>query len=182
MDHILYDSNYRVARIPSCRLFILGFGLRGEPAQACAVLRPVPLDVPLSLQSTLHDDGGTVRGAIQNTGSNPLDEVLIVRGGSFDQIGTLPAGASQTIMLDTTRSNFPQAANLADIGPFHRQELLKALFTSNPIAAGNANSLSIDSQNVYMLAWSSQPTLPVQVNGQRLPQRAITLYIIRLRS
>lgn len=56
--------------------------------------------------------------------------------------------------------------------------LLNVLFNSNPIGVGNTNSSNggtIDSQDLYLLTWSSQPTLPVQVSGQRLPQGGITL-------
>jgi hypothetical protein len=72
--------------------------------------------------------------------------------------------------------------NLSRSGLFERQQVLSALFEGGPARFGNPNAPSqpIDEHGVYLLAWSSTPSVPVQLDGREASQDGLTLYIIRL--
>src|SRR5262245_60483759 len=52
--------------------------------------------IPLSIQSNVSGAQQQVTGEIRNTGSQPLEDVLIVRGSAFQSLGTIEPGASRT--------------------------------------------------------------------------------------
>ena len=139
------------------------------------------VDVTASIQSDIHTSAGQVTGQIRNTGSQPLEDVLIVRGSSFQQVGTLAPGASQTVELDLS-NNFPWGANLSRAGLFDRQQLLSTLFEGGATRFGNPNASgqSVDPEGLYLLAWSNTPSVPVNVDGVAANQQGLTLYMIRL--
>jgi hypothetical protein len=137
--------------------------------------------MPLSIQSNLTGDQQQVSGEVRNTGSQPLEDVLIVRGAAFQSLGTIEPGASRTVALGSNR-NFPWGVNLSRSGLFERQQILSALFEGGPARFGNPNTPSqpIDERGVYLLAWSSAPSVPVLLDGRQASQDGLTLYIIRL--
>jgi hypothetical protein len=137
--------------------------------------------VPLSIQSSISGDLRQISGEVRNTGSQSLEDVLIVRGAAFQSLGTLEPGASRAVSLGSNR-NFPWGVNLSRSGLFERQQILSALFEGGPARFGNPNAPSqpIDERGVYLLAWSSAPTVSVGLDGSEASQDGLTLYIIRL--
>jgi hypothetical protein len=139
------------------------------------------IDLPISVQSNVRSNGDQLEGQILNTGSQSLEDVLLLRGTTYQSLGTLEPGANREIALGL-ESNFPWGVTLPRTGTFDRQQMLTALFENSPARFGNPNSGSqtIDEQSVYMLAWSSSPSVAVRLDGQEAPQEGLTLYIIRL--
>jgi hypothetical protein len=140
------------------------------------------VDVPINIQSEVRSGGGRVDGQLRNTGSQPLEDVLIVRGTTFQSIGTIAPGASREISLGLA-GNFPWGVSLPRTGTFDRQQMLSSLFESGPARFGNPNNSgnqTIDEQGVYMFAWLSSPSVGMNLNGQAAIQDGLTLYIIRL--
>jgi hypothetical protein len=139
--------------------------------------------VPLSVQSDVRGDQRQITGQIRNAGSQPLEDVLIVRGSAFQSLGTIEPGASRPVSLGSS-GNFPWGVNMSRSGLFERQQLLSALFEGGPARFGNSNAPSqpIDERGVYLLAWSGTPSVPVRLDGREASQDGLTLYIIRLGS
>jgi hypothetical protein len=137
--------------------------------------------VPLSVQSDLSGDQQQITGEIRNAGSQPLEDVLVVRGSAFQSLGTIAPGASRQVSLGLNR-NFPWGVNMSRSGLFERQQILSALFEGGPARFGNPNAPSqpIDERGVYLLAWSSEPSVLVHLDGNEASQDGLTLYIIRL--
>jgi hypothetical protein len=114
--------------------------------------------------------------------------VLILQGELFMQIGTLAPGASQRVEPSAMRTGFPFAANLSEVGLFDRQQMLTTIYNNDIIRLRNTNPPSsvgarqVDTADVYLLAWSSQPIAGARVDGQTPSQNGVTLYVIRLRS
>jgi hypothetical protein len=143
------------------------------------------IDMPVSVQSELRDENGTLRGEIRNMGSQPLAEAMIVRGGAFQQLGLIAPGASQRVTMPDASNRFPWAVELSAIGPFNRQKLLSALFGSGKprfSSPGGASSEALDTHGVYLLVWSEQPVVSAQINGRATTQNGLTLYFIRLKA
>jgi hypothetical protein len=139
------------------------------------------VDVPASIQSDVRSNGGQITGQIHNTGSQVLEDAMIVRGSSFQNLGTLAPGASQTVALGPS-SNFPWGVNLSRSGLFDRQQLLSTLFEGGATRFGSSNNpnLAVDPEGLYLLAWSNTPSVPVSVDGIAASQDGLTLYLIRL--
>jgi hypothetical protein len=137
--------------------------------------------VSVSIQSNVSGDQQQVSGEIRNTGSQPLEDALIVRGSAFQSLGTIEPGASRPVAVGSNR-NFPWGVNLSRSGLFERQQILSALFEGGPARFGNPNvpSQPIDERGVYLLAWSSTPGVQVNLDGREASQDGLTLYIIRL--
>jgi hypothetical protein len=137
--------------------------------------------VPLSIQSNITGDQRQITGEVRNIGSEPLEDVLIVRGSAFQSLGTIEPGASRPVSLGSNR-NFPWGVNMSRSGLFERQQILSALFEGGPARFGNPNAPSqpIDERGVYLLAWSSAPSVSVRLDGREASQDGLTLYIIRL--
>ncbi|HEU5101103.1 MAG TPA: hypothetical protein VFU22_18890 [Roseiflexaceae bacterium] len=140
------------------------------------------VDLPVSVQSSLTNDGSGIHGEVRNTGASALEDVMIVRGSSFARLGTLAPGAAGQV-AGNLQQGFPSSAGLADSGPFDRQEILRALFDRdtirirNPGLGGGVG----DEQGVYLLGWANIPTISATLNGQDALQTGITLYVIRLK-
>jgi hypothetical protein len=140
------------------------------------------VDLPISVQSEVRSNGALVEGQLLNTGSQPLEDVLLIRGTTFQSLGTIAPGTNREIDLGA-ESNFPWGVTLPQTGTFDRQQMLTSLFENGSARFGNPNSLgnqTIDEQSVYMLAWSSAPSVAVLLDGQAAVQEGVTLYIIRL--
>jgi hypothetical protein len=139
------------------------------------------VDMPLGDQTTIVSDTAGLSGEVRNTGQIALEDVLLVRGGTFAQLGTLAPGATQRVD-GSLQANFPRAANLSDMGVFDRQEMLNVLFDRDFIRLSNpglpANAATDD--GVYLLAWVNRPTVAASVDGQPASQNGLTLYVIRL--
>jgi hypothetical protein len=141
------------------------------------------VDMPLAVQTTIVSDTAGLRGEVRNTGQLALEDVLLVRGGTFARLGTLAPGATQQVD-GGLQANFPRAANVSDTGVFDRQEMLNVLFDrdfirlSNPGLPGNA----ANDDGVYLLAWVNQPTVAASVDGQPASQNGLTLYVVRLQT
>lgn len=145
----------------------------------------VAVDLPLSVQSDLREQDGALKGEIRNTGAQPIDEALIVRGGSFQQLGSIAPGTSQRVVMDAGAKRFPWSSELSPVGPFNRQKLLVALFGTAPPRPGApaiVEGAALDPQSAYLLAWSAQPSVATQLDGQAATQEALTLYVIRLKT
>ncbi|MFL5806581.1 MAG: hypothetical protein ACJ8CR_33245 [Roseiflexaceae bacterium] len=140
------------------------------------------VDVPISVQSEVRSGGGRVEGQIRNTGPQPLEDVLIVRGTTFQSLGTIAPGTSRELSVGLA-GNFPWGVSLPRNGMFDRQQMLSSLFESGPARFGNPNNSgnqTIDEQGVYMFAWSSAPSVGMRLDGREAAQDGLTLYIIRL--
>jgi hypothetical protein len=139
------------------------------------------VNVSLSIQSDLRSDTSQVAGQIRNTGSQALEDALIVRGTAYQTLGTISPGASHRVTLGRT-GNFPWGVSLSRTGLFDRQQLLAVLFEGGAARFGNPNNQSqtIDEQGVYLLAWSNTASVPTSVNGRETAQDGLTLYVIRL--
>jgi hypothetical protein len=140
------------------------------------------VDVPVSVQSEVRSSSGRIEGQIRNTGAQPLEEVLIVRGATFQSLGTLAPGTSREISLGAT-GNFPWGVSLSHSGMFDRQQMLSSLYENGSGRFSNSSgsgSQANDEQGVYLLAWSSTPSVVVSLDGREAAQDGMTLYIIRL--
>ena len=138
------------------------------------------VDLPVSVQTDLISDTSGLRGEVRNTGPSALQDVMLVRGSTFARLGSLAPGASQQV-AGGLEPNFPRAVNLSPADVFDRQEMLNALFDRDFIRASNPGLPSGDSSDdVYLLAWASQPTIAATVDGRPASQKGLTLYVIRL--
>ncbi|MEP7190977.1 MAG: hypothetical protein ABI901_17445, partial [Roseiflexaceae bacterium] len=120
---------------------------------------------------------------VRNTGAGALEDVLIVRGDTFAQLGALAPGASQQVTASSAQQGFPSSVDLADSGTFNRREILRALFDRDAVNLRNSGASSgpSDDQGVYLLGWASLPAISTTLDGQAATQAALTLYVIRLK-
>jgi hypothetical protein len=157
--------------------------LLADVASLSTFVTEAPIDLPLSVQSNLAVSGNGLSGEIRNTGSTTLEDVAIVRGDTFARLGTLAPGANQQIGGNSMRPNFPNALALPDTNVFDRQAMMNLLFDRDAIRQRNPGlPAAAAAEGVYLLAWVSQPTISVGVNGQAATQNGLTLYVIRLRT
>ncbi len=131
------------------------------------------VDVPVQVQSTLRIENNMLVGDIRSTGGTTLQDVLIVRGDSFQSLGTLATGTTQQVSFNTTSGNFPDRVTIEPAGSIQRDELLSTVFRRN-------SGVTSDDTGVYLLGWRLEPTVPMRVNGQAATQEGATLYVIRL--
>lgn len=141
------------------------------------------IDLPIAVQSSLTSDTAGLRGEVRNTGAGALEDVLIVRGDTFAQLGALAPGESQQVTASSAQQGFPSSVDLADSGTFNRREILRALFDSDAVNLRNSGAPSgpSDDQGVYLLGWASLPAISATLDGQAATQAALTLYVIRLK-
>jgi hypothetical protein len=139
------------------------------------------LDVPVRVESDVRASGGQFSGQIHNLGAHPLEDALLIRGTSFQSLGTIAAGENRSLSSSAPAGNFPWGVSLPRTGLFDRQQLLSVLFENGPAGLTNpsSNSQTIDN-SIYLLAWSSAPSVGVRLNGEEASQEGLTLYIIRL--
>ncbi len=177
------------------RGFVTAFAGLFSPRRANYALA-FPADMLVSESQTWNDLSGQIATVLQTDAGAEVPEVLvdvgsvrtlledatIVRGTAFQWLGTIAAGASQSIAVSGA-GNFPWAIPLPRTGLFDRQQLLTSLFQDRSVRFGNPNNPNnpmIDEHGVYLLAWSSTPGVVVRVDGQEAAQDGLTLYIIRL--
>jgi hypothetical protein len=141
------------------------------------------IDLPVAVQSSLTSDAAGLRGEVRNTGAGALEDVLVVRGDSFARLGALAPGASREVAPNSVQTGFPSLVGLADSGTFNRQEILRALFDSDALRLRNSGASGPlgDDQSMYLLGWSSLPTISATLDGQDATQTGLTLYVIRLK-
>jgi hypothetical protein len=127
----------------------------------------------LPVTSALNESGNTVQGSLTYTGAEPLEDALVVRGNSYDLLGSLAPGQQHQIKLD--QIGLPPANyQLSETGSIDRRRLVTLLF-NDLISQLNRDDAT------YLLAWRVQPALPVQLNGQPADQEGVTLYIVQLK-
>ena len=159
--------------------------LLADVASVTTIVAEAAIDLPLSVQSNLTVDDSGVQGEIRNTGTSPLEDVTIVRGEMFAELGTLAPGANQQISSGGMQANFPNSLSLNDIDVFDRQSMVNLIFDRDVLRLRNPSlpaSGSSNAEGVYLLAWSRDSTVPVVVNGQTATQNGLTLYVIRLQT
>lgn len=142
-----------------------------------------PTTLPFQIQSVMRQGDNGPSGEVRNTGATPLEQAIVVYDGAYQELGTLAPGATISIDFGRARRDFPYSVQVADDRVFNRRQILTRLFSSDSArfapapAAGNP----LDERGVYLIGWSSTPTLAIDVNGQTAPQQGLTLYVIRLR-
>jgi hypothetical protein len=142
-----------------------------------------PVDVPLAIQSNVQQNGNDLSIEIRNVGQSALEDALVVRGDTFEELGTIAPGASQSVGLNPTQQNFPWAVSVPEDGLFNRRQMLTSLFSGEAFRFRDPSlsSNGMNERGVYLLAWVRQPALAVRVNGQEQPHDGLTLYMIRLK-
>ena len=140
------------------------------------------LDQPAPIESQFTTNGAVAQGTIRNSGTAPLDHVLVVQGDSYVDLGSLAPGGAQPFTTASASSNFPLGVQLPEDGIFNRKTILISLFSGDYSRYLASNAAPLGTSGLYVLAWSDQPTTPVSVDGQQQPQTGYTLYVVKLRS
>jgi len=141
------------------------------------------VDVPFQVSSNLQRQQGEVRGEVQNLGSEPLPDAMIVYGSTQQRLGTLAPGAGHEVVLERNRGNFPGFSNSDDDeAMFNRRRILSILDEPDQFGrfGPNAPMGGLDDNGIYLLSWHEQPLSTVQIDGTAAPQDGLTLYVIRL--
>lgn len=136
------------------------------------------VDIPTIVESNF-ESAEQSAGTIQNRYSQPLDEVIVVRGERFSSLGTLQPGESRSFNLDASGSVFPWGIQTGEQGIFNRRTILTSLFTGDHTRFSDGKPLGED--ETYVLAWTNTPLIPVQLNGIAQAQQGYALYIVQLR-
>ncbi len=151
----------------------------------------------VQVRSDLRREESVIAGTLENMGSIPWDDALLVSGTAMQSLGTLAPGERETVTLDLDDARFPRLADAETEGLFNRQSVLDSVFnvdqffvgglTRRPAAVGNAPAAPISETSVfgqtgvYLLFWYEQPELEIQFENATLGQHAgVTLYVIRL--
>lgn len=150
-----------------------------DVASVTTFVAEAAVDLPVSIQTNLTLDGTGLQGQVRNTGTTTLEDVAIVRGDRFVQLGTLAPGTDQQLASGSLRPSFPNSLALTDSGVFDRQAMVNLLFDRDAVRQSGTTD---EAEGAYMLAWVKQPALEVGVNGQAAPQTGLTLYVIRLQA
>ncbi len=141
------------------------------------------VDMPFQVSSNLQRQRGEVRGAVQNLGSEPLRDAVIVYGSTQQRLGTLAPGDNHEVVLERNRGNFPGFANFDDDETmFNRQRILNILDEPDQFGRFGPNTPmgGLDDNGVYLLSWGEQPLSSVQIDGTSANQDGLILYVIRL--
>ncbi|MCU0491211.1 MAG: hypothetical protein MUD01_06470 [Chloroflexaceae bacterium] len=128
-----------------------------------------------------------VQGEVQNLSNEPLLDALLVTGNAVQSLGTLQPGERRGVSLQGTEANFPDSVNASSDGVFNRQTILSTLFNTNQFGFSGGGGSSFqpvegmpNREGVYLLAWRSQPSVAVSIDGGDSAQQGVTLYVIRL--
>jgi hypothetical protein len=140
------------------------------------------IDQPSPVESQLAPSGNELRGEIRNSSAEALDHVLLVRGGSYIDLGTLGPGGSRSVDTASASGNFPWSVSLPEDGIFNRKTLLTALFGGDYTRYAPSGAAPLGETGIYIVAWSDQPSVPVRVDGREQAQAGHTLYVVKLRS
>lgn len=131
------------------------------------------LDTSLRVDGSLVGSGSSAAiGSLRYSGTEPLEDALVVYGNHYQLLGTLAPGEQRSLKLD--QAGTPPTDYLPSrIGSIDRQRLVTLLFNGSiaPLGRGDVG---------YLLAWRIQPTLPILLNGQPAEQEGVTLYIVQL--
>lgn len=149
-------------------------------ASVRTIVAELPVDAPPMIESSTELSNQALRGQIRNSGGNALEHVLVVRGGSFVDVGSLASGASASFDFTNAARNFPWGVDLPEEGLFNRKTLINALFNGDATLYATGSGPLGDS-GAYVIAWSNQPSLPVRIDGSDQAQSGYTLYVIRLK-
>jgi hypothetical protein len=153
-----------------------------DVASVRTLVAETPVAVPVRIASTVREENGVLRGSLRYDGRSVLEDVLVVRGVTFQSLGTLAPGAQVTVDLANAPRSFPWGVMLPEEGLFNRKQLLNALFSGDAARLSPTGGAGgVDSSGTYLIGWSNEATLPVSVNGIGQGQSGLTLYIIRLR-
>jgi hypothetical protein len=140
----------------------------------------LPINLPPTIESTLEVGNQATHGQIHNSGGTELDHVLVVRGGAFVDIGAIAPGATVQFDFRSATSNFPWGVNLPEEGLFNRKTLINSLFNGDATLYSTSSGPLGDS-GAYVIAWTNQPSMPLQEDGHDQVQNGYTLYVIRLK-
>ncbi len=141
------------------------------------------VDMPFQVSSNLQRQQGEVRGEVQNLGSEPLRDAVIVYGSTQQRLGTLAPGTDHEVVLEHNRGNFPGFANFDDDETmFNRRRILNILDEPDQFGRFGPNTPmgGLDDNGVYLLSWGEQPLSSVQIDGTSANQDGLILYVIRL--
>lgn len=130
------------------------------------------VDMPFAVRSALTVGPNGVGGTLQNTGNQPLVDALIVRGQSYQMLGTIAPGQETPIKIDSIDNNYPWSVSLPQDDQFNRETLLTQ-------TAANNTTVTND-QNVYLIVWSNDAAIPLLLDNQPATQQALGMYVIRL--
>lgn len=135
--------------------------------------------VPFQVRSDLAMQQGEVVGTIENIGNQPITDALLVYRLTVTPFDPLPPGEQRTVSL--TRGNPDRLDTLADSPEafFNRRQMINAIFQPQPRGFG-IHDMAPDPNGVYLLIWSEQPLIELQVDGNQASQQGLTLYMIRL--
>jgi hypothetical protein len=152
------------------------------------VEQTVTTDVAVS--SDIRRTAQTLEAVIENQGTMPLVDALLVSGNAMESIGTIQPGQSQQVVLERGRDNFPHAARLqsSEEELFDRQAILSNLFNFNrflggfaqPVRPGAANQSFFSAEHAYLLAWQERAIMDATLEDGAVQQEALTLHVIRL--
>lgn len=153
---------------------------------------PVPFATPTP-QAALRTNpplavSSTIRGSIENISNIALEEALLVYGSSVEPLGTLAPGARVDVEIAADQFNFPPQGDFtaaSEDGLFNRRQIIDMVFggsgiSMNPPVATTSNWQMRDPNAVYLLGWSDQPVLPLELSDVNVEQNVSTLYIVQL--
>ncbi|MDZ4720861.1 MAG: hypothetical protein SH847_20580 [Roseiflexaceae bacterium] len=149
-------------------------------ASVRTLVAELPIDAPPTIESSVESSDQGVHGQIRNSGGIALDNVLVVRGGSFVDIGSLAPGASANFDFNSAARNFPWGVNLPEEGLFNRKTLVNSLFNGDATLYATGSG-PLGDTGAYVIAWTNQPSLPMQIDSHDQVQNGYTLYVIRLK-
>lgn len=142
-------------------------------------------DVP-SLESDLQWDGRRLSGEVRLHSGSTLYDAYLVNGAAAQSLGDVRPGAVIAVDLQTQQENFPGfMVSINSRTVFSHSGIILALFgfdrfSQQGMAAWTKQGHP-DSRGVYLIGWLDRPTLPVMVDGAKVPQRGETLLIMRLK-
>jgi hypothetical protein len=152
------------------------------------------VDVDIALEGSVVHDGPQRNVEVRNSGSTPLNNAMFVYGSRSEWIGSLEPGERAQATMRSNNGAFPNNItidNADEANPlndenalFNRQQVLSTLFgfrfVPHTMGGGGGNTQGMpDEDGVYLLAWSDEPVVDLEVN-RSVRHEGITLYVIRL--
>jgi hypothetical protein len=152
------------------------------------------VDVDIALEGSVVHDGPQRNVEVRNSGSTPLNNAMFVYGSRSEWIGSLEPGERAQATMRSNNGAFPNNItidNADEANPlndenalFNRQQVLSTLFgfrfVPHTMGGGGGNTQGMpDEDGVYLLAWSDEPVVDLEVN-RSVRREGITLYVIRL--
>jgi hypothetical protein len=143
-----------------------------------ADLRSFVVEKPLTLAPQIKSNLQADFLELENVGQKPLENALIVSKGKVEKLKALLPGEKEQLDLQTAFlvKDFPGNAQAKTKGIINQQTLLNTLFNDF-----NGRAWVQAPNSFYLLTWDEQPFFEVQVNGQTVAQKGITLSVIRLK-